>query len=74
MKDDWTEPDDDRGQALTPASDDGPRPLIAGTFAVYEAPDGGYVLVTDTPRGVDRKVISGRMVKLGGKLLGGMLG
>lgn len=42
-----------------------PAPIMAGTFAVYETPDGGFVLVTEIPgRGVEQRVISGKLVRM----------
>src|SRR3954469_16701086 len=54
------------------AGADGPTPVIAGTFAVYEDGRGGYVLVTDTAQyGTDRRHIPAAMVKMasGGGIL-----
>ena len=34
-----------------PAQDSGPVPMVAGTFAIYQAPDGGMVLVMDVSGG-----------------------
>jgi hypothetical protein len=65
-----TEFDDDlAAQAVAGEEDqdqgDPPPPMLAGTFAIYETPDGGYVLVTDTPsRGIERKMIPGKLVRL----------
>jgi hypothetical protein len=39
-------------------------PVIAGTFAIYEDGHGGFVLVTDTEHGTDRKHIPSTFVKL----------
>ena len=40
-------------------------PILAGTFAVYTAPDGGYVLVTDIPgQGVTHKHLPGALVRM----------
>lgn len=55
----------------------GPAPLAAGTFAIYEDGQGGYVLVTDMPgSGVQRKHIPAALVKLvtGGGVLSRRLG
>lgn len=42
-----------------------PAPMLAGTFAIYEDGQGGYVLVTDTPdHGMMRKHIPAGLVKL----------
>jgi hypothetical protein len=39
--------------------------MIAGTFAVYQADDGGFVVVTDVAgRGVERRSISGRVIRM----------
>lgn len=57
---------------VTPA----PTPAIAGTFAIYEDGQGGFVLVTETPEhGVIRKHIPRALIKLvsGGGLLGGRI-
>lgn len=65
-----TEFDDDlSAQAVAGEEDqdqaDELAPLLAGTFAIYETPDGGYVLVTDTPnRGVERKILPGKLIRL----------
>ncbi len=60
------------------------QPVAAGTFAIYEDGQGGYVLVTqmpsavteENPEGVARKHIPGALVKMatGGGLLGRRLG
>lgn len=60
-----------------PAPDDGPAPLIAGTFALYDDAQGGFVLVTQTTEhGLNRRHIPSGMVKLASKLAqgGGLLG
>jgi hypothetical protein len=46
--------------------DDGvPAPIIAGTFALYPSPDGGFVLVTDVQgRGVERRAIPAALVRM----------
>lgn len=68
----------EHGELVT-ATDD-PTPLLAGTFAVYQTPDGGFVLVTDIPgRGQETKVIPGKMVRLvtsgvGSKMFGSLFG
>ncbi len=54
-----------------------PEPVIAGTFALYEDGEGGFVLVTQTERhGIDRKHIPKALVKMatGGGILGRRLG
>ena len=56
-----------------------PTPEVAGTFAIYATPDGGYCLVTDIPgRGVEQRVISGKMVRFamgpGARMLGNLFG
>jgi hypothetical protein len=43
---------------------DTPTPVIAGTFAIYEDGDGGFVLVTDTGEGPQRKHIPSAIIKL----------
>lgn len=59
---------------------DKPQPMIAGTFAVYATADGGFCLVTEIPgRGVEQRVISGRMVRMvtsgpASKMFGGLFG
>jgi hypothetical protein len=41
-----------------------PAPALAGTFAIYEDGQGGFVLVTDTGTGPDRKHIPGGLIKM----------
>lgn len=41
-----------------------PVPVIAGTFALYEDGQGGYVLVTNTQTGEDRRHIPAALVKM----------
>jgi hypothetical protein len=42
-----------------------PNPLMAGTFALYETPNGGVMLVTDVEgRGVERREFPPALVKL----------
>jgi hypothetical protein len=51
----------------------GPEPMLAGTFALYEDGQGGFVLVTDTEdHGEQRKHIPAALVKMatGGGLIG----
>lgn len=49
----------------SPAAPDAPMPVLAGTFALYDTPDGGYVLVTDIPgRGVEHRTFAGKLVRL----------
>lgn len=49
-----------------------PKPLLAGTFALYDDLNGGYVLVTETPdHGIVKKSIPGMLVKL---MRGGPIG
>lgn len=48
------------------------EPMLAGTFALYQTPDGGLMLVTETPeQGVVRRAVPGSMVKMGMKLAEG---
>lgn len=59
--------------------DEQPVPALAGTFAIYETPDGGYLLVTETDRGIDRKHIPGKLIRLAtkgpmSKMFGGLFG
>lgn len=42
----------------------GPTPVLAGTFAIYHDGDGGFVLVTDTGEGPQRKHIPAAIIKL----------
>lgn len=50
------------GVALTESA---PEPMIAGTFALYQTPDGGMILVTDVKdRGVEQKIIPPALVKM----------
>lgn len=60
-----------------PAPADQPAPLIAGTFALYDDGQAGFVLVTETTdHGLNRRHIPAGMVKLATKLAqgGGLLG
>lgn len=41
-----------------------PVPAVAGTFALYEDGNGGFVLVTDIDGDTTRKHIPGALVKL----------
>jgi len=72
--------DEDQGAALTGAAEAAPAPMLAGTFALYQSPDGGFVLVTDIPgRGVEQKIIPGKVVKLitsgvGARMFGSIFG
>jgi hypothetical protein len=74
--------EDQGGQlvAAEPAELARPDPLLAGTFAVYQAPDGGIVLVTEIPgRGVERRVVPGKVIRLatsgvGAKMFGSLFG
>jgi hypothetical protein len=54
-----------------------PIPLMAGTFALYETPHGGIVLVTDVAgRGVERREFPPALVKMatgGGGFMGSKL-
>lgn len=54
-----------------------PVPFMAGTFALYHTPDGGIMLVTETPdQGVQKKLIPAAMVKMamgGGGMAGSMM-
>lgn len=58
------------------------EPFLAGTFAMYSAPDGSIVIVTDCPgRGVEQRAVPGQVVRLAlnaaagkGALLGKMFG
>lgn len=60
----------------------GPAPVAAGTFAIYEDGQGGYVLVADMPAhgGITRRHIPAAIVKMatGGGLIarrfGGLFG
>lgn len=62
-------PDDALRAALAP---DPPKPMLAGTFALYETPRGGLVLVTETPEhGVVRRELSPAVVRAGLVLAGG---
>jgi hypothetical protein len=48
------------------------EPMMAGTFALYATPDGGLMLVTETPEhGVVRRGVPGSMVKMATKLAEG---
>ncbi len=54
-----------------------PQPVIAGTFALYEDGEGGFVLVTQTDKhGIDRKHIPKALVKMatGGGIIGRKFG
>lgn len=59
-----------------------PDPFLFGTFAMYSAPDGSIVIVTEIPgRGVEQHQIPGRFVALGlnamngkGAMLGKLFG
>lgn len=54
-----------------------PAPMLAGTFAVYEDGQGGFVLVTQTEQhGVDRRHIPAGLVKMamGNGIVGKTLG
>lgn len=73
------QPETDATPAATGAA--GPEALLAGTFALYEDGQGGYVLVTDTVQhGTDRKHIPAALVKMAtgggiiGRKLAGMFG
>lgn len=72
--------DQDHAGAGTDVEPAAPAPMLAGTFAVYQTPDGGFALITDIPgRGEERRVVSGKMVKLvtsgfGAKMFGNLLG
>jgi hypothetical protein len=65
-------------EVVPPAAE--PAPVLAGTFAIYQLDDGGFLLVTETPdRGVDRKLIPGKLIRLfskgpGAKLFGQLFG
>lgn len=54
-----------------------PEPMMAGTFALYETPQGGIVLVTDVAgRGVERREFPPALVKMamgGGGFMGSKL-
>lgn len=60
--------------------DTGDGPLMAGTFALYQTPDGGFMLVTDIPgRGIEKRHVPGKMVRLvtsgvGAKMFGNLFG
>lgn len=48
------------------------EPILAGTFALYQTPDGGLMLVTDTAaHGVVRRGVPGAMVKMATKMAEG---
>lgn len=51
-------PTEDVGTADTPV------PALAGTFAIYQDGEGGFVLVTDTGTGPERKHIPGALIKM----------
>ena len=52
-----------------------PKPMFAGTFAIYATPDGGLVLVTDVEgRGVEQRAFPAAMVKMLTGTGGGPLG
>lgn len=60
-----------------------PDPFLAGTFAMYSAPDGSIVIITEIPgRGVERRDVPGNFVRLalgaaagkGAGMLGKMFG
>lgn len=54
-----------------------PTPALAGTFAIYEDGNGGFVLVTETDQhGTMRKHVPAALVKMatGGGMLGRKLG
>lgn len=61
------------GETSLPATTQSePVPMMAGTFALYATPDGGLMLVTDTPEhGVVRRGVPGSMVKMATKLAEG---
>lgn len=74
---------EETGAELVPVSAPAPAPpapLLAGTFALYETPDGGFCLVTDVPgRGVEQRIVSGKLVRMltsgkGAGMLGKMFG
>jgi hypothetical protein len=46
------------------ATEPGPIPVIAGTFALYDDGNGGYVLVYDVDGEVTRKAIPAALVKM----------
>lgn len=51
------------------------EPFAAGTFAMYAAPDGSVILVTDVAgRGVERNVLPARLVRLAMGMAGGKRG
>ena len=61
--------------AATPAAaapPSGPQPLAAGTYAVYDDTNGGYVLVIGTREGeTHHKHLPGHLVKMAEKMAGG---
>jgi hypothetical protein len=66
--------------AVEPTAPAGPAPVLAGTFALYHAPDGGLVLVTDVPgRGVETRHVPGKVLRFvmhgpGSKIFGRLFG
>lgn len=41
------------------------EPFLAGTFAMYSAPDGSIVIVTEMPdRGVEQRAVPGQLVRM----------
>lgn len=58
---------EDRAVVLAPH-----EPILAGTFALYATPEGGFVLATETvTRGVEHHVFPAAVVKLGMQMAGG---
>jgi hypothetical protein len=58
---------EDRAVVLEPH-----EPILAGTFALYVTPEGGFVLVTETSqRGTEHHVMPAAMVKMAKSIGGG---
>lgn len=53
-------------------ADAGPQPILAGTFAIYDDGDGGFVIVGETEGGIVRKHITKRIVSLMRPVMGRM--
>jgi len=70
------EPELSENPAPQPAEEPaGPVPLLAGSFALYDDGQGGFILVTKTvQQGVNRAHIPRKLVKLGTALSGGKEG
>lgn len=65
------------GETCEPASEDravelAPHaPILAGTFALYQTPEGGFMLVTESERGIEYHHLPAAMVKLAKQMAGG---